>query len=168
MQMIIDVEEAKAAAEAAISEFEIEAKVKKIIMVQYIKEYMNIEFDFNKDDDYWPCADQADEYPGAVSYRDPYFMRFFAGITVKADYVTIDLNGQELKQSTTFHYQQRWFAKQFLPVKASSKKLRTVMNGHKQLNSTVKWKYHCVFFVLLRVIFVSFEFDYQISVVQYI
>ena len=71
---------------------------------------MNIEFDFNKDDDYWPCTDQADEYPGAISYHDLYFMRFFAGITVKADYVTIDLNGHELKQSTTFHCQQRWFA----------------------------------------------------------
>ena len=81
----------------------------------------DIEFDFNKDDDYWPRADQADDYPGAASYRDPYFMGFFAGITVEADYVTIDLNGHELKQSTTFHYQQRWFAiielgsQQFLP-----------------------------------------------------
>ena len=130
-----DVEEAKAAAEAAVSELRL--NVKKIIMVQHIKEYMNIEFDFNEDDDYLSCADQADENPGAVSYHDPYFMRFFAEITVKADSVTIDLNGHELKQSTTFHYQQRWFAiieldrQQFLPVKASSKKLQTIMNHHK-------------------------------------
>ena len=46
----------------------------------------------NKDDDYWPHANQADEYSGGGSYGDPYFMGYFAGITIETDYVTIDLN----------------------------------------------------------------------------
>ena len=81
----------------------------------------DIEFDFGKDYDYWPQSSQADEYPGAQQFRDPYSFGFFAGITVEADYVTIDLNGHELKQSIEFYFNQRWFAiielgnQQFLP-----------------------------------------------------
>ena len=65
--------------------------------------FEDIEIDFNSNDDYWPRSDQSDQYPGAGTYRDPYFMGFFAGITIESDYVTIDLNGYELKQSLKFY-----------------------------------------------------------------
>ena len=34
---------------------------------------------------------------GMYSYRDPYFMEFFARITIEADFVTIDVNGHKKK-----------------------------------------------------------------------
>ena len=81
----------------------------------------DIVFNFNPDDDYWPREDQADVYPGAASYRDPYHLGFFAGITIECDNVLIDLNSHKLEMSIEFYYQQRWFAiielgsQQFLP-----------------------------------------------------
>ena len=57
-----------------------------------------------------PSCDQTDTYPGACDYRDPYFMGFFAGITIECSDVIIDLNGHTLKQSIEMYYQQRWFS----------------------------------------------------------
>ena len=48
-------------------------------------------------------------------------MGYFAGITIEADNVIIDLGGYELKQSIEFYFQQRFFtiielsSGQFLP-----------------------------------------------------
>ena len=78
----------------------------------------DITFDFNAGDlespnvgdSWWPTADQAAGYPGAGGLRDEYFMGFFAGITVEADDVVIDLGGHRLAMSTPFYYQQRFFS----------------------------------------------------------
>jgi len=78
----------------------------------------DIIFDFNAGDvedpnaewAWWPLPEQSDEYNGAGSTRDEYYMGFFAGITVEADDVTLDLNGHEIAQSPAFYYQQRFFA----------------------------------------------------------
>jgi len=78
----------------------------------------DIEFEFNKGDyndpfaegSWWPSLNQTDEYPGAGGYRDPYFLGFFAGITVETTDVVIDLNGHTLKMSEFFYYYQRWFS----------------------------------------------------------
>ena len=78
----------------------------------------DIEFDFNAHDvaapnvadAWWPLADQSSEYPGSGSLRDEYFMGFFAGITVEADSVVIDLNGHTLAMSMPFYLQQRFFS----------------------------------------------------------
>ena len=56
-----------------------------------------------------PHDDQLTDYPDAVQYRDPFFMGFFAGITVEAPNVVIEINGHTLKQSQAFYYQQIWF-----------------------------------------------------------
>ena len=82
----------------------------------------NIIFDFNADYNnpnsdtaWWPANDDANEdsshniYPGAGDYHDPYFLGFFAGITIESDDVILDLNGYELRMSDTFYHQQRWF-----------------------------------------------------------
>ena len=77
----------------------------------------DIVFDFNSGTGneigaWLPHNDQANLYPGAEDnhWRDPYFMGFFAGITVECDNVVIDLNGKTLSQSIEFYYQQRWFS----------------------------------------------------------
>ena len=78
----------------------------------------DIVFDFNAGDaeapnlggGWWPRKDQRDEYPGADTTRDEYFMGFFAGITIEADDVTLDLNGFSLSMSRAFYYQQRFFS----------------------------------------------------------
>ena len=64
----------------------------------------------NSDDSWWPNIEQSSEYPGAYSTRDEYFMGFFAGITIEADDVILDLNGFEIAMSKPFYYQQRFFA----------------------------------------------------------
>ena len=75
----------------------------------------DIDFDFkanknnpNVDGAYWPTSDDIAEYPGAGDVRGPYFMGFFAGITIECNDVTLDLNGHTLKMSEYFYYQQRW------------------------------------------------------------
>jgi len=78
----------------------------------------NIEFEFNQgnfDDPFvegawWPAADQAEEYPGAGDYRDPYFLGFFAGITIETSDVVLDLNSFTLKMSHLYYFHQRWFS----------------------------------------------------------
>merc|ERR1719495_223722 len=78
----------------------------------------DILFDFNAGDvedpnaewAWWPDPSQADLYKGAGSTRDEYYMGFFAGITVEADDVVLDLNGHEIAQSRAFYYQQRFFS----------------------------------------------------------
>ena len=70
----------------------------------------DITFDFNAEDDWWPTANQKEEYPGADSTRGQYHLGFIAGITVETDDVVIDLNGFEIKQSMAFYYQQRFFS----------------------------------------------------------
>jgi len=77
----------------------------------------DVEFDWNAgtkeepnaDGAWFPFENDAD-YPGYGTSRDMYFMGFFAGITVEADNVIIDLNGHELKQSKAFFYQQGFFS----------------------------------------------------------
>ena len=49
-------------------------------------------------------------YPGLFDYEGVYTLGFFAGITVEADFVTIDLNGHRLQQSERFYFQQRFFS----------------------------------------------------------
>jgi len=78
----------------------------------------DIVFDFNAGDlnepnaewAWWPNPSQADVYKGAGEARDEYFLGFFAGITVEADDVVIDLNGHQIEQSLAFYYQQRFFS----------------------------------------------------------
>ena len=82
----------------------------------------DIEFDFNpppkghpspnnnEDLYYWPLRGLEDEYPGAHGSRDPFFLGFFAGISVESDHVIIDLNGNEMRMSRPFYYQQPFFS----------------------------------------------------------
>merc|ERR1719361_1728224 len=78
----------------------------------------DIVFDFNAGDLYdpnsgtswWPTSDQVDDYPGAGSTRDIYYLGFIAGITVETDDVIIDLNGYTLTMSQALYYQQRFFS----------------------------------------------------------
>merc|ERR1719283_457884 len=79
----------------------------------------DIEFDFNAGDleapnagekQWWPMAEQSEQYPGAGTQRDEYFMGFFAGITIEVDDVVLDLNGHEIAMSPAFYYQQRFFS----------------------------------------------------------
>ena len=78
------------------------------------------------DDDelYWfPTKNQdaSGVYPGTYSYAGSYALGFFAGITVEADDVIINLNGYSMKMDNAFYLQQRYFtliecaAKYFLP-----------------------------------------------------
>ena len=66
------------------------------------------------------------DYPGLFNYEGAFSLGFFAGITVEADFVTIDLNGHQLAQSERFYFQQRFFAlielgsRQFLPGQGPS------------------------------------------------
>ena len=66
--------------------------------------------DLNEDGSWLPHCDQSEQYVGACAYRDPYFMGFFAGVTIECDNVVLDLNGKKLSQSVEFYYQQRWFS----------------------------------------------------------
>ena len=68
---------------------------------------VDIEINFNLNDNY---GDQAHVYYGADSYRDAYNMEFFSDITVASNYVTIDLNRNELKIGMEFDCMQRLFA----------------------------------------------------------
>jgi len=59
---------------------------------------------------WWPTEEQTDEYPGAMGTRDAYFLGFFAGITVEADDVVLDLQGHEIRMARSFYYQQPYFS----------------------------------------------------------
>lgn len=64
----------------------------------------------NEDMSAWrPHEEQQDEYPGAGQYKDPYFMGFFAAITIETDDVILDLNDHSIAMDEAFYYQQRWF-----------------------------------------------------------
>ena len=53
----------------------------------------DIIFDFNSGDinnpqannGWWPKPDQVDDYPGAGEYKNPFFLGFFAGITIETN-----------------------------------------------------------------------------------
>ena len=83
----------------------------------------DVTFDFGAENDYpyFPDISEKEDYPGAGEYRGEWHMGYFAGITIEADDVTIDLGGYELKQSIEFYFQQRFFTHielssgQFLP-----------------------------------------------------
>ena len=67
------------------------------------------------DELYWcPTKEQADSvtgtHPGLYSYSGAYTLGFFAGITIEANYVTIDLKGHSLSQHPLFYFQQRFFS----------------------------------------------------------
>ena len=62
------------------------------------------------DGSWWPLESQKNEYPGAYTTRDEYFMGFFAGITIESNDVTIDLQSNTIKMSKSFYYQQRFFS----------------------------------------------------------
>eukprot|EP00486_Rosalina_sp_Unknown_P012144 CAMPEP_0201592364 /NCGR_PEP_ID=MMETSP0190_2-20130828/190279_1 /ASSEMBLY_ACC=CAM_ASM_000263 /TAXON_ID=37353 /ORGANISM="Rosalina sp." /LENGTH=866 /DNA_ID=CAMNT_0048051107 /DNA_START=228 /DNA_END=2828 /DNA_ORIENTATION=+ len=67
------------------------------------------------DELYWyPTREQAiypdGTHPGLYTYEGAFSLGFFAGISVEADFVTIDLNGFTLSQDPTFYFQQRFFA----------------------------------------------------------
>ena len=81
----------------------------------------DIVFDFNAQDIYddnidlfgpdtwWPSSEQSDDYPGAGEGSGPFFLGFFAGITIETSKVILNLNGFEIKQSDIFYIHQRWF-----------------------------------------------------------
>ena len=58
-----------------------------------------------------PHENQEKDYPGASgeNHDDWYSMGFFAGITVEADNVVIDLNGHSIQMDHQFYLQQRFF-----------------------------------------------------------
>ena len=64
----------------------------------------------NTGSSWWPSSDQSDEYEGAGSTADVYYLGFIAGITVETDDVVIDLNDHEIKMSKALYYQQRFFS----------------------------------------------------------
>eukprot|EP01084_Bolivina_argentea_P090521 163099_1 len=67
--------------------------------------------DVNSDMTAWrPHEDQQDLYPGASQFRGPYFMGFWAAITVETDDVILDLNDHSIAMDEAFYYQQRWFS----------------------------------------------------------
>merc|ERR1719447_843036 len=79
----------------------------------------DITFDFNAGDlehpndgdmQWWPRSDQIDQYPGAGTTEDEYYLGFIAGITVEVDDVVIDLNGFTVAMSRALYYQQRFFS----------------------------------------------------------
>jgi len=56
---------------------------------------------------WWP---QGDNYPGAGTTKEEYYLGFIAGITVEVDDVVIDLNEHEIGMGHALYYQQRFFA----------------------------------------------------------
>eukprot|EP01083_Nonionella_stella_P067359 178121_1 len=75
------------------------------------KEYMSGDLStYNGDMDWWPTADQLEQYPGAGQNKDSYFLGFWAGITIECNDVILDLNGFKLEMSQAFYYQQAFFA----------------------------------------------------------
>ena len=60
-------------------------------------------------DGWRPREGQQDEYPEAAAYRDPYFMGFWAAITIEADDVILDLNDHSIAMDEAFYHQKRWF-----------------------------------------------------------
>jgi len=65
---------------------------------------------YNGPGDWWPTYDQIDDYPGAGDLKDPYFLGFWAGITIEADNVILELNHHTLEMSEALYYQQSFFA----------------------------------------------------------
>eukprot|EP00485_Elphidium_margaritaceum_P019055 CAMPEP_0202726258 /NCGR_PEP_ID=MMETSP1385-20130828/184520_1 /ASSEMBLY_ACC=CAM_ASM_000861 /TAXON_ID=933848 /ORGANISM="Elphidium margaritaceum" /LENGTH=996 /DNA_ID=CAMNT_0049392475 /DNA_START=97 /DNA_END=3086 /DNA_ORIENTATION=+ len=65
---------------------------------------------YNGPSDWWPTYDQIEDYPGAGDLRDPYFLGFWAGITIEADNVILELNHHSLQMSEALFYQQSFFA----------------------------------------------------------
>jgi len=60
---------------------------------------------------WWPNpSTQHDIYIGSGEYHGPYFLGFFAGITIECDNVILNLNDHELKMSKEFYTQQRFFS----------------------------------------------------------
>jgi len=68
-------------------------------------------FDVDGDSDlFWfPRRDQT-QFEGLYAHHGLYALGFFAGITVEADDVLIDLNGHSLSMSHSFYIQQRFFS----------------------------------------------------------
>ena len=58
---------------------------------------------------WWPRRDQDAEYLGAASYKGPFTLGFFAGISVGCSDVTLDSDGHELCMTWLFYVQQRFF-----------------------------------------------------------
>eukprot|EP01084_Bolivina_argentea_P227474 384165_1 len=67
--------------------------------------------DINYNNGWWPDAqiNDIEYYNGIGKLSGPYFLGFFAGITIECDDVTLDLNGYTLAQSLEFYYQQSFF-----------------------------------------------------------
>jgi len=78
----------------------------------------DIVLDFNAGDtadpssgkSWWPQKEQIDDYPGAGTTRDAYYLGFIAGITIEVDDVVIDLNEHGISMSRALYYQQRFFS----------------------------------------------------------
>lgn len=79
----------------------------------------DIELDFNapaegaspnSEGAYMPLPTDAARYPGADAQSGPYFMGFFAGLTIEADGVELDLNGHEVAMSDALFAQQGFFS----------------------------------------------------------
>lgn len=73
----------------------------------------NIVFEPNKNDDFFPTAQQTSggenaEYP--VAPFGGFHLGFFAAITIESSDILLDLNGKVLRQSKMFNLQQRFYA----------------------------------------------------------
>jgi len=62
---------------------------------------------YNNIEDWWPTDNE--NYPGAGDLKGPYFLGYWAGITIESAHVILNLNGFTLEQSHGFYHQQAFF-----------------------------------------------------------
>jgi len=80
-----------------------------------LEEDITLDFKANYDDPnaegaWFPVASENDIYPGAGQERGSYYLGFFAGITIEANNVVLDLNDHKFRQSLALSIQQSFFA----------------------------------------------------------
>ena len=93
----------------------------RIVTSSYFELGENITFDFNEAHNFIPTNEQTTEsvkwknYPQKFIYpvrqnNGSYDLGFFAGITVEADKVVINMNKKKIKMSEKFYFMQRFFS----------------------------------------------------------
>ena len=80
------------------------------VMEDIIFDFSSNEMLPNSEGAYWPTSDDSELYPGAGSKKGAFAVGWFAGITIEANDVVLDLNGFQMGQSEMFYLQQRWFS----------------------------------------------------------
>ena len=71
----------------------------------------NEDYSINGDETAWfPRSGQQDGYPGASELDGWYWLGFYAGVSIEADNVILDLNGNTSGMRYAFYLQQRWFS----------------------------------------------------------